>query len=86
MPEMVSAIDNALTGLQSATRKVDTAAQNIANVSTPGYTTENGDTVDLSEEAVNMVIGKTAFKANVSVLNTAAEMDKDLQRLFDKKA
>jgi flagellar hook protein FlgE len=83
---MVSAIDNALTGLNSASRKVGQAAQNIANVTTPDYKTETGDTVELSTEAVNLIVGKTAYKANVAVLNVASEMDDALLSIIDKKA
>lgn len=82
---MVSAIDNALTGLASATQKVGQASQNIANLTTPGYTTETGDSVELSTEAVNLLVGKTAFKANVAVLNVAQELDDALFSIIDEK-
>lgn len=85
MLDMVSAIDNALTGLTNATQKVVKASNNIANVTTEGYTTESGDQVDLSEEAVNLLIGKTAYKANVKVLETAQELDDELLKILDKK-
>jgi flagellar hook-associated protein FlgK len=82
---MVSAIDNALTGLAAATKKVTEASNNIANMTTPDYKTAQGDEVELSTEAVNLLVGKTAFKANVSVLQIASDMDKDLLGIFDEK-
>ncbi len=42
--------------------------------------------VDLGEEAVNISLAKTAYKASLSVIKTSSEMDDDLLRLFDKKA
>ena len=83
---MVSAINNALTGLTKAAEKVGQASQNIANVTTPGYTTETGDTVELSTEAVNLIVGKTAYKASAAVLNVAKELDEELLNIVDKKA
>jgi flagellar hook-associated protein FlgK len=82
---MVSAINNALTGLNAATQKVTQAANNIANLTTPGYTTETGDSVELSQEAVNLLLGKAAFKANVAVLETAKELDDTLLDAVDRK-
>lgn len=82
---MVSAIDNALTGLAAATKKVGQASQNIANATTAGYSTETGDSVELSTEAVNLLVGKNAFKANIAVLNVAQELDEELLGIIDKK-
>ncbi len=82
---MVSAINIALTGLAAATKKVGEAATNIANMTTPDYKNQNGDEVELSEEAVNLMLAKTTFKANASVIKTATEMDDELLRILDKK-
>jgi flagellar basal body rod protein FlgC len=82
---MATTINNALTGLSAATKKVGQAAQNIANLTTPDYKTETGDTVELSTEAVNLIVGKTAFKANVAVLNVAQELDDALLSIIDEK-
>ncbi len=75
---MLGAITNALSGLYTATRKVNEAANNIANVTTPGYN------VDLAEEAVNLKIGEFAYRANLATIRTAEKMDEDLRRLFDE--
>ncbi len=72
---MIDAIGSALIGLQSASAKADSAASRIANVLTPS---QNGDVVDLSEEAVNLMLAETAFKANVATLKTADEMSNEL--------
>ena len=61
-----SALSSALTGLNRATQKVNTAAENIAS----------GEVK--AEDIVDLKIGETAFKANAAVARTAADMDKRL--------
>jgi flagellar hook protein FlgE len=39
---------------------------------------ENGDRVDLSKEAVNLIIAETGFKASIDVLKTAQKMQKSV--------
>lgn len=39
---------------------------------------KGGDSVEISREAVDMIITKNAFKANVAVLKTSEEMSKEL--------
>ncbi len=41
---------------------------------------------DLAEEAVNMTMAKTAYKANAAVIRTAAEMEDDLLKMVDRTA
>lgn len=82
---MISAISNALTGLTGAAQKVNQASTNIANATTPGYTTETGDTVELSEEAVNLIAAETQFKANAAVLRTAADLTDEFLASFNNK-
>jgi flagellar basal-body rod protein FlgC len=134
---MINAISIALSGLTAASRKVDTAASNIANVSTggalnpstggkapysalgttqtstaqggvvadvrvkqPGYVPAydpnspfaNADgeigvpNVSLDEEAVNLKLAETTYKANIQSLKTSIEMSDELFKAFDKKA
>lgn len=78
---MIGTISNALQGLFSASQTVNKAANNIATASS----VENADTVNLSEEAVNMKLGEYAYKANLATIKTAQEMDKELMRLFDER-
>ena len=73
---MLDAISTGLSGLQSAVKKADTAASRIANVTTPPA--EGQDPVDLSEEAVNLMLAETQFKANAATITTAQEMSDDL--------
>jgi flagellar basal body rod protein FlgC len=75
---MVSAISIALTGMESATRRLESSAAKIANMGTSGD-------VNFAEEAVNMMIAKTSYKANIAVLMAQEEMDDALGRAFDKK-
>ncbi|MCM2344253.1 MAG: flagellar basal body protein [Alphaproteobacteria bacterium] len=41
--------------------------------------------VDLAEEAVNLSIAKTAYKANVAVIKTTEDMTDELLSVFDRK-
>jgi flagellar hook protein FlgE len=79
--KMIDAISSALTGLTTASTKVAQSAERIANVSTPGI----GDTVDLSEEAVNMKLAEIAYKANVQTLKASQEMTDELLSVFDER-
>lgn len=76
---MIGAISSALTGLTSATKKVESSAANIANAGNPA------EEVDIASEIVNMKVAENEFKANLSVLRTTNEMTAELGRLFDKK-
>ena len=42
--------------------------------------------IDLGEEAVNLIIAKTAYKADLAVIRAAKNMEDDLLRTFDDKA
>ncbi len=76
---MISAISNALTGLTTASKQVAQSAENIAN-----STNTDGDTVEISEEAVNLKISETAYKANLATIKTVDEMNDELLSLFDE--
>lgn len=41
--------------------------------------------VDLAEEAVNMMLAKTVYKANISVIKTSGEMSDELLKMVDRK-
>lgn len=53
------------------------------------FADENGfigvPNVNLAEEAVNISISKTTFKANTKIIQAASDMSKDLLSIFDKK-
>jgi flagellar basal-body rod protein FlgC len=104
---MISSIASSLAGVSVHTKKVATAAHNVANVNTdgfkkdrvilhsnesglpeaniskvdiPGHTIQRpeGDVetsnVDLTEEMVNLTIGKNGYLANLKVLESEKEM------------
>ena len=128
---MLNAIGIALSGLQTASRKAEASANNIANMQTPDYeplTTAqtaqadssgngqgvssrnipktqpftpsyapdspfadnkgyvNAPNVDLAEEAVNMTLAETTYKANIAIIKTVNEMTDEMLKTFDEKA
>lgn len=42
--------------------------------------------IDLAEEAVNVMLAKTAYKANLATIATQSELSDELLRVLDKKA
>ena len=42
--------------------------------------------VDLAEEAVNLQIARTTYKANAAVIRVTEELSDELLRVLDKKA
>lgn len=132
---MIGAISTALSGLVAASKKVETGAENIANLTTSGaldanspnrpYQTQqtiltsdpvggvraqavpkdpgfvpvyspdspfaNKDGLigvpdtNLAEEAVNLKTAEIAYKANLKILETAAELNDELFSIFDER-
>ncbi len=80
---MIESIGIGLSGLQKATQNVETAANNIANIGSVTSSLEGGDTIDLSEEAVKLLLAETQFKANVATIRTADELSGELLDIFD---
>lgn len=78
---MIDAIATGLSGLQNAAQKANTSAARIANITTP--VAEGDDIVDLSVEAVNLIIAETEFKANLASIKTASELSDELLSIFD---
>jgi len=77
---MIETIGTALSGLQNATTRLNSAANNIANITTPR---DDGVVIDLSEEAVNLLQAETQFKANLATIRTAEELSDELLDIFD---
>ncbi len=77
---MIDTIGIGLSGLQNAAQKVETAANNIANLTTPR---DDGVIIDLSKEAVNLLLAETEYKANLATIKTADEMSDELLDIFD---
>ncbi len=69
-------IQSALAGLNTASNGVAKSAERIA---------ANAPETDLATEIVNLSLSKTAFMANVKVLEAASEMDQALLHTFDEK-
>lgn len=67
----ISAI--ALSGLQNAQNRFDRAAAGVTRA-----TLNPGDSVDLSQQAVDMLAAKTQFGASIRVAHVADEMQKSL--------
>jgi flagellar hook-associated protein FlgK len=78
---MIGAISNALQGLMTASQSANKAAERIANVSSEGYT----DTIELTEEAINLKIAESSFKANIATIRTIDDMSQELMRIFDER-
>lgn len=123
---MIGAISTAMTGLFASSKRVEAAANNIANASSTNYTAQttiqttnetggvearnvdrlNGRTqayaqdspladpagfiglpnVDFAEEAVNLKLAETSYKASLSVIRTAEDMAEESLKLLDKEA
>ena len=97
---VIQSLFSAVSGLRTASRSLQSSADNVANLRTPGFQKsrvvtsdvvsggtqvsgiirdpspgpEGGSNVDITEEAVNQILAKTAFKANANVIRTADEM------------
>lgn len=132
---MIKAIQIALSGLNAASTRVNTAASNIANMTSggaikggtgpapyaaqtvqqeanadggtsataipknppfvPSYAPDSpfansegvigAPNVDLAEEAVNLTLAETTYKANIKTIQTASDMMDELLDAFDKR-
>lgn len=78
---MINTISNALSGMISASKKLDSAANNIANADTKGF-----EDVNVTEELIGTLVAEQDFKANAVVLRRAKDMQEETNRLLDIKA
>jgi flagellar hook protein FlgE len=62
--------------MQRAETQFNQAAQNIAQ--SPSLTSTQGDTVDLSAQAVALIQAKNSFEANTAALKVGDEMTQTL--------
>lgn len=65
----MSAIATALNGIQTATGNLDRAANNIANLSTPGY-----ENVDLAAQAIALITAQRSVQADTAVIKTQDDL------------
>jgi len=73
---MTIGMTTSLQGMQNAEAQFNQAAQNIAqSASSP---TPQGDTVDLSAQAVALIQSKNSFEANTAALKVGDEMTQAL--------
>ncbi len=75
---MTIGMTTSLQGMQRAENQLNQAAQNIAQgpLSTSGA--PEGDTVDLSSQAVALIQAKNSFEANTAALKVSDEMTQTL--------
>lgn len=86
---MSAILATSLNGLNASRARALASANNLANLHTPGYApirvegeagtvaqTGQGDTVSISQEAVNLLKEEKITKANAAVIRTADEMSK----------
>jgi flagellar hook protein FlgE len=66
-----------LAGLDLASKALDKTATRVSQAGT-----SSGDTVDLSAEAVSLMVARQNFQSNVKVMQTADEMTKNLLDLL----
>ncbi len=63
-----AAMSISVSGMQTQSQRLNTAAQNIANTSTPGYD------VDPASEMIDVMTAEQGFAANAAVFETGADM------------
>jgi flagellar hook-associated protein FlgK len=66
-----------LAGLDRASKALDKVASRVAQAGNSG-----GDTVDLSAEAVALMVAQQNYQSNVKVIQTADQMTKSLLNLL----
>lgn len=63
-----AAMSISVAGMQTQSQRLNTAATNIANASTPGYD------VDPASELIDVMTAEQGFSANAAVFETGANM------------
>lgn len=96
---MINAIQIAVSGLNAASRRADTAASNIANAATTSIPEPAGDAgstgsapanrpyisdTDLITDIMNLKMASTTYKANAKVIDVATDMQDSLLSVFDR--
>lgn len=79
---MTIGMTSSLQGIQRAEAQFNQAAQNIAQGPASSSTsTPQGDTVDLSAQAVALIQAKNSFEANTAALKVGNDMTQSLFKL-----
>ncbi len=78
---MISALQNGVLGMERASKMVDNAASDFANLATPTKPKTSSSSPpnavpdgDISHSAINMIIGHRTYDANAKVVEVAARM------------
>ena len=75
---MTIGMTSSLQGMQRAETQINQVAQNIAQGPSSRSAGPEGDTVDLSAQAVALIEGKNSFEANTSALKVSDQMTQTL--------
>jgi flagellar hook protein FlgE len=76
---MTIGMTSSLQGMQRAETQLNQVAQNIAQ--SPSSSTPQGDTVDLSAQAVALIQAKNSFEANTAAFKVGDEMTQTLLKV-----
>jgi flagellar hook protein FlgE len=74
---MISAIQTGALGMERASEMTNNAAADIANAATPPKSKNSSNPAsggDITNDAVNMVLGHRTYDANAKVIEVAAKM------------
>lgn len=74
---MTDAISFAVSGVQTATAKINKAAQNIVSPNNPGGFGQIEDIIDIK-------VAEQNFKANLVTLETAKDLSEELLNVLDE--
>lgn len=82
---MTIGMTQSIQGMQRAETQFNQAAQNIADwpSSSPSSSAPQGDTVDLSAQAVALLQSKNSFEANTAALKVGDEMTQSLLKSIE---
>ena len=83
---IVDALGSALTGLRTAQTQIDTSANDVANLDTPGFrpgasaqgSPSEPSATDLATETGAQITGSIAYAANARVIDVSTQLTKSL--------
>jgi flagellar hook protein FlgE len=78
---MTIGMTSSLQGMQRAETQINQVAQSIAQGPVSNSAGPEGDTVDLSAEAVAMIEGKNSFEANTTAFKVSDQMTQTLLKM-----
>ena len=75
---MTIGMTQSVQGMQRAEAQLNQVAQNIAQYPTSTTTAPQGDTIDLSAQAIALIQAKNSFEANTAAFKAGDEMTQTL--------